>query len=255
MIKCSFTVDSIFMQMPVTVHVALPYPNFRNKKITNLWALHCAKKNGEYFFNELGLLNIVDSLSYAVIAPDLGNTFFSDTEYAKAGSFLRRELFEIMAEKFGLSMQREQNSLLGISMGAYGALAWLLNEPNLFNKAYLLSGVYDFAFSKEFISKIPREQHSLFRAVMTMNKLIYNDGQYVPGCDLTELLANCTDNSAVIRMFCGQQDGLSLEPSENMLKKLQAKGFDASLSVSSGGHEGNYWRRCLDSIFAKESLL
>lgn len=249
MIKCSFAVDSVFMQMPVTVHVAIPYPNFSNKKITNVWALHCAMKNGEYFFNELGLLNIVDSLSYAVIAPDLGNNFFVDTEFVNAGSFLRRELPEIMEKKFGLSMQREQNMVLGISMGAYGALSWLLSAPSFFSKAYLLSGVYEFDYSEEFKAKIPREQRSLFRAVSAMHKLIYNNGVYVKGTDISQLLGNCSDHLTAINMYCGAQDGMCLKPNENMLKKLQAHGFDVSLNLSQGSHDGTYWRSCLESIF------
>lgn len=249
MIKCTFTIDSLFMQTPVTVHVALPYPDFNGQRIKNLWALHCAMKNGEYFFNELGMLNIVDSMSVAVIAPDLGNAFFSDTTFANAGSFLRRELPDVMAKTFNLSMEREDNEIMGISMGAYGALAWILSSPKLFSKAYLLSGVYDFDLSPEFIKAVPRAQRSLFRAVSNMNKIIFDEGTYTEGCDLIKLLEACDDPNTVIRMFCGLQDGMCMEPNESMLKSLQDHGFDASLSVQDGAHEGAYWRRCIEGIF------
>ena len=80
------------MQSPVTVLIALPYPNLSSEQTKTLFALHCAMKDGHYFFDELGLGSYVDKHNVAIVAPCLGNSFFVDNKFQSAGAFLRNEL-------------------------------------------------------------------------------------------------------------------------------------------------------------------
>ena len=59
MIINKFTIDSFYLQRPVRVTMAMPYP-IMDKNITVIWALHCSLKDENFFFDYLGIGRFVD---------------------------------------------------------------------------------------------------------------------------------------------------------------------------------------------------
>ena len=89
---------------------------------------------------------------YTMIMPDMGRSVYADTFFAETAPIyknypLRRalcdSLFPYLKKKFDILLDEQSNFILGLSSGARGAALIVLEEPNLFSAAGLLSGDYD----------------------------------------------------------------------------------------------------------------
>ena len=123
-----FRSPSTTLFRPVDIEIAMP-GGFTMAKppFKCLWALHCAMEDGRFFFDSLGLGELALKYQIAVVAPSLGNGYFMNSDYERQGDFLQ-EMFTQLSANFPLSPRREDNAVLGISMGAFGALRWALQS-------------------------------------------------------------------------------------------------------------------------------
>lgn len=258
MIKLSINFDSVSLQSNVHVEVALPYPNFVTPDISKcLVTLHCALKSGNHFFDELGIGYYVDRYNTAIISPDLGNSFFVDNNFQNAGCFLRDELFPYLQKSLPIPKEKKDTYCLGISMGAYGATNWALSNPDHFSKVFLLSGVYDFLLEKDPRLKLKREQRNLSRVVASLkNILIDDDNKYCKGSNIIELLDkyDVKADSTCFNLFCGDEDYLSLNQTQSFYEALQKKSLPSNITLLSGGHDNDFWKRAIQSVFESEDF-
>lgn len=124
---------------PVEIMAALSAKPNRVKK-TCLWALHCAMEDGPFFLNYLDAARLAQHLDIAIIAPSLGNGFFMDTAYEAQGEFLR-ELRENLPSILNISDKTEDNAVVGISMGGFGAIRWALEDGGILRGCRHIRGV------------------------------------------------------------------------------------------------------------------
>lgn len=254
MIKITLNVDSIFMQSPVTVLIALPYPNLSSEQTKTLFALHCAMKDGHYFFDELGLGSYVDKHNVAIVAPCLGNSFFVDNKFQSAGAFLRKELMPYLKKKFNFSSLPEENFCLGLSMGAYGAANWTLSE-DCFSKTFLISGVYDFLLERNEMNKMTRSQKNLLRIVSSMKNVLLEGTEYFEGCCLKDLLTSRQNKlKSEVEIYCGEDDYLSKPQSEYFYNLLKNENCSVSIDFLTGDHDTAFWKKVISHLFASGKL-
>ena len=252
MIRITQTFESIQLQCPIKVDIALPYPLVTNTPIKSLVTLHCAFKDGAFFFDSLGIANFVDKFKLAVISPSLNTSNgFLDEESEGFLDFLEYELIPWVNNSFGISKNVKDHYLLGISMGAYGALKWSLKSKELFSSVGLISGVYDFDNYDIKQLKQHRNQYQIYKLIVPKaRKSLLN---VKDNGSLIKLLSSIEEvPSSNYAIYFGKEDFLSNTQSEFLLKTLKEKNISSTKVCFNGEHDGDFWKLALDS-FIKET--
>lgn len=95
------------------------------------------KSNAERYALERGLVLVMPSVDRSMYCDGvLGQNYFT---------YLTRELPEYLGKVFGLSRRREQNYIMGFSMGGFGAARAALTYPERYAAWGSLSGMVDLA--------------------------------------------------------------------------------------------------------------
>lgn len=259
MMRLSINIPSMTLLRPVSIEVALPSGfSMAKPPYRAVWALHCAMENGEFFFERLNASDSIDNEQIALIAPTLGNGYFINSSCEAQGDFLQ-EMLDVLRDTLPLSRQQEDNAVIGVSMGAFGAVRWAL-ESGAFGSVAAISGVFDCHIPPdERISK-KRAQRALLSAFEPIMRrfLLDENGQTKPDADFGLLLQKAK-NSVLPRLelYCGSQDYLSLPQSIELEKICIRHNCPVRLHISDGEHDQAYWRGAFQTavidLFAKTS--
>lgn len=252
MIRIKLTIDSVTLQMPVNVDICIPYPCFAQKKqVSVVWLLHCAFKDGSFFLNELGVGKYVDKNNLILVAPSMGNSFYADTDYGDYASFLQKELQPYLLEQFNFPKEREQNHVVGISMGAFGGIIWALNNPELFSKQFLISGTYDPLLPIDERIRKDRALKNLSRITNKIQQILFKEKDVLlPECDIRSKFLNLeSDYFPEVHFYCGSEDYMSLNQTHMLEKLLKEKNIPVFSSQYSGAHDTLFWEKCMEDIF------
>lgn len=248
MIRLNISFPSLSLLRNVNVEVALPgglsaptYP------CRCLWALHCAMQDGNFFFESLGMGEMADRLQTAIVAPSLENGYFVNSSYENQGDFLQ-ELISTLTELLPLSREKNNNSVLGISMGAFGAARWAL-QSDAFCSVIAISGVFDCHIPVDKRISEDRKQKALHVALnKTMrSRLLDENGKTAGEADLKQMLAKRKSPFPMINLFCGAQDYISLPQTMAMRKECLEFGCPVKLAISPGSHDLRYWRSIVET--------
>lgn len=81
-------------------------------------------------------------LGAAVIMPEVQRSFYTDMAYGlRYFTYILEELPQVCRRMFGLSLKREKNYVMGLSMGGYGAMKCALTAPKRFAGCAAFSAV------------------------------------------------------------------------------------------------------------------
>lgn len=249
MIRLRLTLDSTLMLRPVPVEAAVPY-GFQGGTgpWRTVWALHCAMADGNFFFERLGAGRLADRENLVFIAPSLGNSYFVNGGEERIADFLQLELMPILRDLLPLSSARADNALLGISMGAYGAVRWACVEPENFCAVAAISGVYNCLMPPDERLRGQRELCALRAAFegRMRSRLLDDHGKPRPDADLERLLHACdAETLPRLMVWCGESDYLSLRQSEALVDRWRAHGGLARFTPVPGAHDDSLWREIL----------
>ena len=214
--------------------------------------MHPAMSDGTMFFDTLSAEELVQHKGFACVAPSLGNGYYVNLELERQADFLHEELVPVMQQTLPLSHKRDENAVLGISMGAYGALRWAFAQPECFSAVAAISGIFDRPLPEHPGLRRNRALKALYGALApVMRRQLFDaTGAVRPEADLQALLEAHGKNGEAcphVRLYCGEQDYLSLPHCRDMRERLHAKGGDVQLYLSPGGHDTAYWR----TVFAQ----
>lgn len=254
MIKLSIQIASQTLYRPVTVTVMLPYTLTTGKgPFRVLYALHPAMENSGIFLEKLYLSEKVDKYKVAIVAPDLGNGYFINTPYEKQANFLQTELMPVLCDMLPLSVRREDNMLLGISMGAFGAAHWALSCPEHFSKVALISGVFDASLPVDERALKSRELRPLVKlfSEKVMPQLMRDaSGNVFPDADIRPLYAKAAACGAPrFALWYGDKDYLSIDQSRHFFHQCELHGIKAKTYITPGAHNISYWQYTVNQAF------
>lgn len=143
LLSLNFYADSLRRQTEVKVILPndiLPKytqknPHFRRPP-KSLYLLHGYSGCNTDWLSGSDIYELAHKYNLAVIMPSAENSFYLDRPGSgqKMGTLVGRELPEYIQKTFGLSAQREDNFIAGLSMGGFGALQVGLSRPELFSK-------------------------------------------------------------------------------------------------------------------------
>lgn len=179
----------------------------------------------------------------ALVIPEVQRSFYIDGVYGlKYFTYVSQELPKICQRMFGLSAQREQNYVMGLSMGGYGALKCALTYPENYAGCGSFSGVTDL---KAFMSRQALPLHDWeFTALLGLAQRVAPEND-LPG------LAKQVKNIPAIYISCGEQDPhypMNCEFS----RLLTELGIDHRYDHRKGGHSWDFWDRsiqdCMDYL-------
>lgn len=251
MIRLSMRYPSSAMFTNVNVEIGLPgglmgaEPPWKT-----LWALHPCMGDGNIFFEDLNISTLIDKYNFAFIAPSLGNNYFVNTKCQKQADFLT-EIFDTLHEILPLGRERAENSLIGISMGGFGAARWGL-ASDYFAKVAVISGEFDPELPEDERLFKNRAQKALFRALrhIILDIMREADDKMRREANIRALMAGHQGQWPQILAWCGEEDYLSLNQTLHLEKLCQEYGCPCQIAFMPGGHDAQFWRAAIDAAVA-----
>lgn len=175
-----------------------------------------------------------------LVIPEVQRSFYIDGVYGlNYFTYVSQELPAALQRIFGLSREREQNYIMGLSMGGYGALKCALTYPEHYAGCGSFSGVTDL---KTFLSA---PDASLRKGECVA--LLGPELEVRPENDLAHL-ARKADTLPPIYLSCAEQD--RLYPMNCAFAGiLKEKGVPYRFDHRPGGHYWSFWDRSLQDCF------
>ena len=133
--------ESKTLGMPVMINAIIPQGRGNYK---TLYLLHGMGGDYTTWITKSRVADYVDNTDIAVIMISGDNKCFVDNVHGrKYFTFLTEELIETCTNWFGLSCERKDRYIAGMSMGGYGAVHAALIKPDVYGKVFSYSGLLD----------------------------------------------------------------------------------------------------------------
>ena len=203
-------------------------------KFKTLWLLHGLSGNQDSWMRYSSIERYARDYGIAVVMPSVDRSWYTDTAYGKNYfTYVTKELPEKIAYYFGgYSNKREDNIVIGLSMGGYGALKMALTYPENYSFCASLSGSLDitrknrpcnidewrsiFGFDLKAPAELEGTKHDMF------------------------VIAENTNTPPYIYMWCGTEDIL-IEVNKRFSAHLNELGIAHTFKTSEGNHSWKYW--------------
>lgn len=177
----------------------------------------------------------------ALVIPEVQRSFYIDGVFGlNYFTYVSEELPHAMHRIFGLSLAREQNFVMGLSMGGYGALKCALTHPQRYAGCGSFSGVTDLAgfFQLPCVPVQEREITALLGPAHTVGA----------ENDLRALLANAHDLPPIY-LSCGEEDGL-YGMNCAFAKAIEYNDLPHRFDHRPGAHSWDFWDQSLQDCFS-----
>ena len=249
------TVSVIMPDRPQGMDAAEFYAS--GKKYRVMWLLHgtggdhsdwVRKSMVEIYARELNLICVMPSGMNA----DYGSWPKFATGFDMA-SYLTKELMPMIYNWLPASDKREDNFITGLSMGAFGALQYAVDNPDKFAGAAMLSGApedpakFDYARIHEMAKQRPGfnrrlnqiENAGALEAYLAGNLWDKTFRAFENGVDLPKLYFSC-----------GTEDKLLWNRYVDFKAAAQAKNLPIGFNEIEGlGHEWRFWDLEIQNVF------
>lgn len=252
-IQCAFA--SKILGMKTNMNVILPYDESDrtgNNRPAVLYLLHGITDDHSVWARYTGIERYVRRKDIAVVMPTVHNGFYTHT---KTGydclKFCAEEVVDAATAMFNLSDRREDMYIAGASMGGYGAFRLALEYPEKYAYAASLSGALDIVQICKTRRGDPGVSDLMVRDIINA----FGEGGAEKGSreDLTALAAEVARKDVkkpVLRQYCGTQDYLYLV-NQSAKNAFEGLGFNYAYYEGEGGHDWNYWDKCIQHVLAE----
>lgn len=230
-------IKSDVMGMYTSLEVVLPdYGRMKDAPV--IYLLHGLSGNCSDWSRFTAVEQYVAKKGAAVIMPEVQRSFYADMALGiDYFSYVREELPQICSRLFGLSLRREKNYIMGLSMGGYGALKCALSAP----KRYAGCAAFSAAIEIE-----PLIASASGRMARELQAILGPEGKIPPEADPYALL-NQRRGAQLPRFFvtCGEQDALYQE-NARFVKALEERGADVRFEHWEGDHRWEVWDKSVE---------
>lgn len=208
-----------------------------------LWLLHGGGGDHLDYVRYTGLERYAEENCLMVVTPAAMNSSYRDTPYGqKHWTFLTQELWELVHSCFPASEKREDNFVMGLSMGAHGTFKYGVNYPQRFSDVICMSGG---GFSIPFLKQAFREGKREFTSV-------FGDAEGLAGtCDdvFAMARANLTPKTAPAFYFPVGGNDFIRSIARESADFLQELGISAVYEETPGyAHEWDFWDKKLGEV-------
>lgn len=203
-----------------------------------IYLLHGLSDNCSAWSRFTAVERYARSKGAAVIMPEVQRSFYADMALGlRYFTYVSEELPQTCAHFFGLSMKRDQNFVMGLSMGGYGALKCALTNPGRY------AGCAAFSAVTEMDSRAARTDQKFGRE---MRAILGPELKVPPEASLQALLKK-QRASRLPKLFitCGEQDALYPENCR-FAADLEKKGAAFSFTHWPGDHTWDLWDKSVE---------
>lgn len=220
------------LQMVTSLKVILP-EDTDPKKARVLYLLHGLFDNNSGWVRYTSIERYVRPYGIAVVIPEVQRSYYTDMVHGPAYfSYVSKELPRICRKFFGLGTKKENNYLMGLSMGGYGALKCAFTYATHYEAVSVLSSVTDIVSR---IEAADAAQRAEYQAIFGMNLAVKKRDDLL-------LLLKETDPASFPRLFmyCGEEDELYTQNTA-FYKNAKRRGMNVTFSHWKGAHDWNFW--------------
>ena len=204
-----------------------------------LWFFHGVGDDADTVLLHTDMADLCDAHDLIVILPCMENGFTLDvSENLRYRSYLTEELFPYVTGIFGLSTQREQQLIGGISMGGYGACSIGLQMPERFGRIFCLSGALDLRMAARF---------SRACGIHLASELVERRATELhPDWDVYALLERLAGMASPppLWLVCSEVDAV-FKSNLLLAERGAALGLPVELHRAPGLHDWRFWRENL----------
>lgn len=201
------------------------FPNELGKEVSVIYLLHGRGGNAKSFLNQTTIERFIQGTSFVAFSVDVGNSYYAESDtYGDVLHFLGQEFPAMMQRIHPFTIQNE--FIIGISMGGYGALKLLEKYPSRFKGVAILSPLLVMDTLVTHIPSVEKELRTIFPKKIYPN-LIQSDFHHL-GLQ-THLIHRCG------------KDDFMIEDSLDFSNKIGRYLSNYSFYVSEGEHNWDYW--------------
>ncbi len=234
----------LIVVLPNKIEYLQPIDSFKEyykyDKLKTLLLLHGAWDNGESWIENTNISRYVDENNIALILPSVGNSFYKK-------KFLGEDFFEYITEEilgfaknlFPLSDKKEDNFVGGVSMGGYGAFKIAFKRPDLFSKAFSLSGAMDLQNTARLLKTVGINLDNVFENVRKINDT--EDDIYVILNKALEEGAKIPD----LYQGIGYKDYM-YEGNQKFRNEASKLGINLTYEEGPGDHDWKFWNEYVE---------
>ncbi len=232
MALCTLSFNSTVLKRPEKIEVLIPQDGFKGLRqkddFSVLFILHGLHKDRKEWVLDSQLPFLVRELPLLVVMPTCRNAFYLNTENGyHYMDYITKELPAFVKEHFPVSEDPRRWTIMGESMGGYGALVCGLHHPEVFGKIVSFSGAADLLTAAKSFTDVSFED------------LVGNEEKAVAkGYDLFSF-SEKIGKPQPIWMCCGESDSL-LDMNRRFYAKIKDK-WDVTYSEGEGAHDFLYW--------------
>lgn len=221
------------------VNVLVECPNPKELMVDVVWLFPGLGSQKENMISSPEFKQLIKKKNLFVIAVDGYRSFYQNMEYGyKYFDLISKEITEEIKALFKVEFKSE--SIIGISMGGYGALYHALSQPGRFKQVISISGS---------LNIVRRDQDKRKNADFIHEewKLIFGE-KLSDDKDLFKYDASLYPDQVILT--CGEDDHLY---NDNVLyfKHLKAIGVDVDFIKMSGSHEWNVFYGALKQMYER----
>lgn len=217
-------------------------PHYR-RTTKNVYLLHGYSGCDTDWYDNAPLGELANLFNVNFFMPSADNSFYLDQEATgfKYAQFVGREFIDYTRKTFGLSTDREDTFIGGLSMGGFGALHTAFMFPETFSKTLALSsalivdgiktmqpgadnGMANYAYYHQMFGELDKLDTSDNNPEVLVRKL-KESNSLIPE----------------IYMACGTEDFLFV-PNNRFKEMLDSIGVEATYFTGPGVHDFVFWR-------------
>ena len=234
-IHCDLRSESL--DMITAINVVLPENvDVHNAKV--IYLLHGRADNCSGWYRFTNVERFARMKNLVLVTPEVQRSFYTDMEMGiNYFQYVCEELPKLCQNMFNLSRKQENNYIMGLSMGGYGALKCAMTHPERYAGVAAFSAVTDI---QGFVDMGEENHKREYAAIFGLDLKVSNK-------DNLWKLAETVDSKTFPRVltYCGEQDRL-FAMNEDFSKLLKEKGFDTEFAHWEGDHNWIFWDKAVD---------
>ena len=257
----SFHSDLMGIVVPYDILVPDDYAFDTDKSYPVVYCFHGYGDNNTSWNNEYMKIQAkVENLESRGLIPPMifvfpmgFKTYFCDRwngEYPYMTMFAT-EFVPMIDRVYRTVADRDHRTVIGYSMGAFGAIATAMQHPELFSScgAMSISMRTDEQYKAESQGAFDNQWGSIFGAVGSTGSARLTE-YYKSICPLHQFTEANKDKYSSVNYFitCGDNEKTLLYANDELHAKMVEAGYDHEYRVGDGGHDESYWRSALDEI-------
>lgn len=140
------------LESSARIQIYFPAGYTHGRKYRTIIALHSYDSNEREFENNASLESMANKYNFVIVSPAMGRSVYEASYYPETmykwnglpgGKFIGETLIKFLNDNFNLASTRESTGIMGVTVGAHGAIKTAAIYHNRFNAAAGISGFYD----------------------------------------------------------------------------------------------------------------